>query len=820
MDEIEAGAGEFDPGSGESLAPPSPPALSTPTLVGDPADPVIQDEEFYEKADPAAYQLNKKQQHWLGNNFFAGFLQNKKTGRGGSSVANGTTYTNTVVVPKFVQKYHSDWSKENRRRYLERFRIAIRTYFYNQHRKLMREQEDAQGSAFTVKRVDASNEWARHHPEAVETEVERRVGPKVMAQKGAIAVRRQVVTNIFKSLGPAERAQWQNVAEQKRTRQQVQELLPLEERSGYMNTFMKELGRFIKSGQQAVDMAFVGFMVYNSIDEDGRERTECKALTSSNKCDYLESQEFGDAEAQFLNYVRLARGATLPGQPLVPCVTPDVLNGYFPVYPVDIGNTPHALLLRNLNRQFLTALYSLTGGVGHVPWIHLTSMYKQGLLRDWIPSWPDNLQFAPPNELQSQENLELSQLFRRSPKEGGDKVLWFARVIAGTKPPNYPDSTSTSQMEFNGREVYVSHFSGPVTRPQSDRPVVYGEESWRYFYQREQQKSLDHWLVLKSVLYDPTLDLVSSDTISFVRSVFEPVDAQLSILLIDNLTRVNEIQKHGPHETREGIWGLVGALSPLPDMLPSAKPESCAAYLDVYIWDFWAKPTYARSLFVARRDGVPTESTMEHLYSWLNSLPGSLFFHMPSNTMLGGSGGLVWNLALITRMLLNTSIKTLGATVHENPPPELDLDALGDEHQKLVRYLRVFDDTSRKTLDILSKSSNERVQAVELGLVPRTVDDLDLEDDPWETDAPQNTSSTVVPPPAGKKRKRSEESASRTTKPRQTRTGLPASSKKPQGSNSRKRASTALHGSDGERNELSREPSPPPTASANLGFGI
>ncbi|QRV96332.1 hypothetical protein RhiJN_24350 [Ceratobasidium sp. AG-Ba] len=627
---------------------------------GDSGNEEDEENEYGGPGERLKYTLSLEQQNWLRKNFFDEFVKVKRK-RGTSVGQNGKKFTHKIVVPKFLSVWHPGWDRTMRLKYLSGVQYSVYNTFNNMNRNKVK-SEAAQPDIYpTIRKIDPSNEWARDHAAEVDEEVTRRMDPKGL---------------------------------------------------------VKHIGKFVQSGRRAVDFSFVGFMVYVGLDEDGRERTQCASYVSDDIKGYLQTQEFGDAEAQLMNFLQIEKDLVAPGLPPAPSIIPDVENNFHPIYPEEIGDSPAATLVRKLNRQYANACYSFNGGVGPVPWQELTRLYQNGELRLWIPSWPEDVPFGPPHKLSYDANIRLLSYFRRASNlENSSNHLWFARVIAGTSHPDYPDISDVSTMELGGRVVHIAHFDRPVARPQANRPVAYTEQSWRYYYHLTKKRSLDHWLGLKTVTYDPTLPLISLDSIAFVRSLLEPIDIALCRLVVDLLARVNEIQRHGPHETDQGIWDLAGALQPLPDMLPASKPSDCAAYLAVFLQEIWAKPTYALSSYAAQQKGHPVESTSEHMYSWLDSLRNSSFVHNSSRTVQGGSGGLVWVVALVVRMLLNTAIVTLDAKAPEDPPEDLDLASLGDQHSKIVRYLRMLDTQSRETLEILSGSSAERVHMIESVLV-------------------------------------------------------------------------------------------------------
>ncbi|KAG9077169.1 hypothetical protein FRC06_009069, partial [Ceratobasidium sp. 370] len=371
-------------------------------------------------------------------------------------------------------------------------------------------------------------------------------------------------------------------------------------------------------------------------------------------------------------------------------------------------------------------------------------------------------------------------------------------------------------MEYRGHTVYVLHFDHPVSRPQTDHPVGYLEASWRYYYHNGQQRSLDHWCGLPSAPYDPTSTLISEDTLGFVRAILQPVDVTLCNLVIDIFTCLNEMQKHGAFTTPEGIWNVDDALKPLPNIIPASKPANPSAFISAYLRELWVQPTYALSSYAALKAGFPPNSTMEHFFSWLDSVFGSSFVHKPSGTLQGGDAGSVWLAVSLVRFVLNTSIATLKATVHEDPPDSLDLERLGTEHPKLVSYLHQLHARLKASLEILSASSSERVHVAEAILSsPEATDSNDELDDVVPAPGPSPEATLPSAAPAGGAKRKRAASKHTVAKPKRSdkKGKQPARSQAlPSlgGKLARRKTFSALNDSDAEHVISSREDSPAP----------
>ncbi|KAG8735323.1 hypothetical protein FRC10_010742 [Ceratobasidium sp. 414] len=460
-------------------------------------------------------------------------------------------------------------------------------------------------------------------------------------------------------------------------------------------------------------MSFTGFFSYETIDEKDRSTIQVESYTSPDIIEYVDSEEFGDSEARFSQWYRLEKGASVSGLPPAPDILPDVEDHYRPKYPEEIGDNPNMHLVHLVNHHFANAEYNFHGGMGSLPWKEIMATYQDGDIKQWIPTWPDNIPFANFNHLTKDENLSIYNFFLwRQQGEAADTCLWFAQVLAGTTLPSHVDSSSMSKTEICGREVYVLHYDGLVSRPQSECAVAYSESSWHYYYHTGKQLSLDHRLGLESIPYYPTSTLILDESIAFVQSVLEPVDADLCCVVVNLFKSVNTLEKHGPYKTRLGLWGITGALNP-PDLLPASKPDNCSSYIDVYLCEFWVKASYGMSAFAAQRAGHKPNSTVEHVFSWVDSLDSSSFVHPRSQTPQGGDGGMVWVALILVRLLLNTSVPTLKAAIHLDAPPDLDLACLGDEHNKVVSYINRLLANVTKTLGILAHSSHKRVIVAE-----------------------------------------------------------------------------------------------------------
>ncbi|KAG9121157.1 hypothetical protein FRC07_003012, partial [Ceratobasidium sp. 392] len=631
---------------------------------------------------------------------------------------------------------------------------------YNLHNNLLKKDTENKPvktskkstSLATRKKVVPEFEWAREHKDEVDAEMRRRSAPA-----SAIGVRREVVRDAFKGLEPPDRAVWKTRASAKRVQQTVQARLPVSEHKGFMKSFLHDIRQLTDNAHRAVGLSCTALFSYETKDVQNLSIFKIDSYTSPDIINYAISEEFGDSSARFGQWYRANKGVDVDGLAPAPEIVADVENHYRPKIPDEIGENPYSHRLRTLNRDFFRAEYQFHGGMGSVPYAALEKAYEVGELLEWLPNWPSNVPFRDFSRLDQHDNLEIFRFFlRRQQGLPAERCLWWAQVIVGSEPPNVVDASSVVTMKIGEREMYVMKYDGPVARPQSDRSITYTPKSWRYLHYDKHQRSLEHWCSLAGSTYDPTTPLIQTDTILFVQSVLEPVDHALSQTVTNMLRCVNEVERHGPNTTEDGLWGVTGALQ-LPDLLPRLKPASCPAAIDLYMREFWVKPSYAMSDFAAQRAGLQANSTLAHMFSWLESLDSSTFVHAPSKTLQGGDGGLVWVAVPLARLVMNTSVPALKASIHEDPPPDLDLQRLGYEHLKVVSCINGFLEKMTATKSILASSSMERVTVAEATLVHKDVeeanppDPADSDDESTaESDEPVLEPEASIPSKKGK----------------------------------------------------------------------
>ncbi|KAG9091969.1 hypothetical protein FS749_016112 [Ceratobasidium sp. UAMH 11750] len=718
-----------DSDSDGSSHPTSPAPTSPHPVPAHAGVPAVSDDDTpgpqQQQATGPVYHLNDAQRDWIIEEHYARFHQVKGK-RGNQSAENGKTYAHNVVAPAFLKRWHRGWDQETQAEMLPAIQkvrdlsyheqLVVYNFFNNSAKK----DPDVQAlkaavapSSAPAKKVNPENEWAREHSDWVNVEMVRRAGPQVKSSKTAVGLRRTVVTDVFKSLDPPERALWQNRAAEKRAKQVAQGRLPAAEHKAFIDGFVSDLRQLTNSAHLAVGMSFTGFFSFETIESD-RPTIAVQSYTTPDIIEYVKSEEFGDSEARFSQWYRLEKGASVSGLPPAPDVIPDVDNFYRPQYPEEIGDKPKVHMLRKLNRHFANGEYNFYGGIGPVPWKEITDAYQHGDIKQWIPTWPNDIPFGDFNHLAYDDNLAIYRFFlRRQQGEPIDTCLWFARVFAGSIPLTQIDACSVSTVDIRGKEMHILHYNAPVSQPQSDRAIAFSEPSWRYFYHIGKQRSLDHWVGLGSVAYDPTSILISNETTAFVCSILEPADLELSRVVVNLIQDVNTMETHGPFKTTDGLWGITGALEPLPELLPASKPDHCASYADMYLREVWVKPSYAMSAFLAQKAGHEQNATVDFLLSWVDSLDSSSFVHGRSQTPQGGDGGFVWVILILIRLLLNTSVRTLQVSIPHPPPPDLDLTRLGDEHPRVVSCIHRLLEKASKAIKVLSASSHECVIVTE-----------------------------------------------------------------------------------------------------------
>ncbi|KAG8717464.1 hypothetical protein FRC08_007396 [Ceratobasidium sp. 394] len=715
---------------------------------------------------PVTYSsLTPVQKKWVNENLYDGYLGSKAP-RGSRTAYNAKDYTEEVL-DKYVDHFHADWSKSKRAQYRTPIFNVIYNYFNNKYAsdQAARDQrEAAKVLASQKKKVYPENLFARQHSETVHDGMDTHLSEHPEVSK-TIGLRRTVVSNTFKGLDIQDRAHWNNVAADKRAQQRAQGLLHGPDRVIFVRDWVNRLSSAITEGHVRAGISFTGFICWEDADQ-----YHIEDLTSNDIKEYATSEEFADSHGRFSRWFRDYKGAPVEGQAPRPAVIPNPSNFYRPKFP-ELDTKIPARLLRELNRQYGKAEYGFAGGLGSVPWKTIRQAFENGDVHTWIPSWPPNLEFDDPSRLSHPENQQMYQFFRKTqdgdPPEDG---LWFAQVIVGTSPPSEGCAGSASRistMDKNGVKHYIAHFDGPVTQPQSARAVPYGEESWRYYYHIIGGDNLDHWLGLKNAVDRSEVDLIPADAFDFVRSILDPVNKPLSSKVIELFDAINNMERHGPHTTAGGIWDLSGAASPIPNILPSSKPENVSNFVMAALVDFWVDNSYAMSSYLARQKGFAANSTMECAESWLDSLPDSSFIHKPSDTLQGGDGGVMWPGFLIVKLLLNCSVSFLRAKPPSPPPAGLDLQRLGQStYFKMCEYLDTWLELCRTSIKVLSATSHERVHCAGSDSTLDEEASHDLGDDQIENlvDTPQ-----VNPGPtkskAGQKRK-----APAKEKPRANRT--------------------------------------------------
>ncbi|KAG9124039.1 hypothetical protein FRC07_013101 [Ceratobasidium sp. 392] len=637
-------------------------------------------------------------------------------------------------------RYHPRWTADR----VHTFRPVIQKVLYNFFCNTAKNDPEVQAAKLAAtgpntslarpKKVDAGELYAKAHADEVRDEVARQVGPKVTSSKFTLGVCRKVISEKYNALEPPERAKYKNLAAEKRAQQVITARLPVLEHQGqvvfffrsllssqswlvicsFLKGFLSDLRTMTEAARLVVGLSFTGIFSFETEDEAGQPHIEVDSYTSRNISAFVQTEEHGDMLARFGQWYRVEMGRAVKGLAPSPDIIPDAKNYYRPIYPLEIGDRPRAHSLRNMNRHFFNAYHrkffvdSLTLAAA-VPYRFLAEEYQAGRIKHWIPNWPDAVPFDDFSRLTYDDNLALFNIFRRAQEaEAPETCLWFAQAIAGTTRPTKVDASDVTTIEVDNRAVYVLHYDEPVSQPQSDTPIAYPESAWRYYYHIGHQRTLDHWCGLHSASYDPTVTLISNDTIEFVQSVFDPVDRELSRTVVGLMQAVNAIEKFGPHTTPEGIWGSMGARK-RPTFLPGAKPVNCASFISLSIRQYWLDPSYCMSAFAAEQAGIQVDATFGNVLAWAESMMSAALVHGQSKTLQGGDGGVVWVVVVLVRVLLNTSVRALKTSTYQDPPADLDLENLATEHQKVVRLLQRLSVLLESTRKILAESSRERV---------------------------------------------------------------------------------------------------------------
>ncbi|QRV98267.1 hypothetical protein RhiJN_26286 [Ceratobasidium sp. AG-Ba] len=765
-------------------------------------------------ADTPRYTLTSEQLEWLHRNHYQAFKLakgnrgTKKNSKRALSLlenqyANGKDFSDRVVVPAFVKQFHSQWDNatvETWKASLEKasvntshmtlistdrdsrksvpltwFLSAISFAIYARYRLVRRDgehktkQEAAnhqKGSASHPKRVYPENEWARANPSLVSEEIKTRTGS---------------------SSGSG------NITEAKRVNQVALARLPVEERASFVNnTFLKEVRRLANHANVVAGISFTMTFTYEAVEDDGQASHRIEGYTSPSIQDWATTEEYGDHIAQFSSWARLEKGVTVAGQSPAIATIPDVENLYRPMYPHEANENLGSHVVRTMNRQFLIAEYSFYGGNGSLPWKEISDAYTKGEITQWIHNWPEGVPFDELTRISYEGNVELFRVLRRR-QDGAppDSWLWFSQVYAGTTlPRGNQDSCSRDSIVRRGHIVFRLQFDKPVSRPQSDRPVVYKTESWRYLHHSTAQRSLEHWLSLPCIAYDPSSELMRTEVFNLVRSVLDGTDKRLSDQIVNFLARINEIQRHGPFSPELGIWGISDSVESTPKVLPVSKPSNVPEYLVVFMQEFWPNKSYALSSYDATKAGYPHSATFEFFLTWIDSLLSGGLFHTRSNTLLGGDAGYVWVGLSLVRFVLVTSVATLGAKYHLPPPDGFDVARLGYEHQKLLAYFNRLDEYSKESLITLSKSSSERVQIADQALLDLEADDAPRFDAvPTDEEDQTTTTTDAIPSTAlGSTKGKKTTSAPQAARSRSNAsTGKPSERGQPTGGSTRRR---------------------------------
>ncbi|KAG9125708.1 hypothetical protein FRC07_006518 [Ceratobasidium sp. 392] len=702
------------------------------------------------------YPMTTEQRVWVINQYYwPKYLDAKKT-RGSKEKVTGKSFS-YGLYKDYLDHFHPDWPPKDRKKYKKVVGHLIYTSFNNKYKHdkpaheyvanlqeekglqsltKARSSKPKSSSSKTSKRVTAAHEWGKKNPEKVKPAVQQYMAANSSAIPGAPSVR-HVVCKLWNDLEPPEQSRWESEAVQMREAQRLMGPLKGQDLIEYGRTWVDALNSLVKEGRAKTGMSFAAFFCWDGANELGEPIHQMQDYVSRDIKEFRDSEQFVDAHAGFFQWCRDYKGINIKGQDPVCTVLPDPQGSFRPKFPDPDGKILSDGL-RNLNRQFLNAEYSFTGGVGSVPWTALNEIYLKGEINLWIPNWPPNLPFDDPHSLSKPQNVELSLLLRKV-QDGAsrEESFWFSRVVAGQKtpssaPPKLCSATHYTVLERHEKEYYVFHFDKPVTEPQSERPVSYPPCCWEYYHHVFGEKTLEHWMGLKSVASDSAVVLFKPRAFELVRSTLGLVNETYCTKLIEGFEVVNAIQQHGPflvrrfrqyvqahahvyaRQTEKGIWGLDDAQSPLPVLLPSSKPRDVAEYIVLFLTEWWVSDSYALSSYTARSRGFGENSTLDFCYSWAESLLDSSFFHKPSNTLQGADGGYVWVIAAFAKLMLSASVPVLKVVPPTPPPSSLKLDRLARQWDMLVDTYDQWVARGRASLAILSKTSHERVHAAQL----------------------------------------------------------------------------------------------------------
>ncbi|KAG9097026.1 hypothetical protein FS749_007236 [Ceratobasidium sp. UAMH 11750] len=664
-----------------------------------------------------------------------------KGSRGNKSGYNAKVHARTVVYAAFVKEFCADWSKSRIERYEDTMKKKIYTVFSTYYRRRHAAEESLKSAD---KKVSAVNLWAKDS--GIKGEVEEGTPRNLV-----IAQRQSKVCTEFRNLPPDQKSHWKTKAVEKRIENRSLVRVKDEDLEPYVDGWVERLNGLVAEGHIKAGISFVGFFAYEGFDAQKSPCHHVKDYVSADIKEYAQSEEFADAYSGYTNWYRDTKGAVIPGKSPVVAVVPNPTDFYRPRYP-EIGDKPRAHTVRDWNRQYINAEYGFTGGFGGAtPWKEISDAYARGEIRLWIPNWPADLPFNDPSRLSHAENLRIASLLRKTQDGSPDQGFWFAQVIYGTTAPG-PECTASrvTTIEQGDQQLYVLHFDSRVTKPQSTRPVPYHESCWRYYYYLVEERNLEHWMGLGSVPNIPAVDVIPPDAFDFVRSILDAKDPQLCSKILRFFETINAIEHHGPIKTSQGIWDLSNALEPLPSLFPSSKPKDVRAAIVALLLDFWLPALHYLSTFMAEHQGFGKHVTLDWLFSWLDSIKHSSFIHQRSNTVQAGDAGVVWPGVVLAKALLNAAVAYLHIDPPKPAPPTLDLDRIGKlEYPRLLDQLDSWSALCSQSLEILSKTSHERMHAVDADADAEPVRD-DVDDDEGSSVDEPNRSPDLRVDPKGK----------------------------------------------------------------------